>query len=44
MSEDSLVYNSSDWKTLTFTYVEYPKGKLERLSSQTHHHQEFVLN
>jgi len=26
MSEDSLVYNSSDWKTLSFTYVEYPKG------------------
>jgi len=25
MSEENLIYNSSDWKTLSFTYVEYPR-------------------
>lgn len=34
MSENDSVYNSSDWKTLSFTYVEYPRSKF----IQTHHH------
>lgn len=29
MSEENLIYNSSEWKTLSFTYVEYPIGELK---------------
>lgn len=25
---DKLIYDSSEWKPLTFTHVEYPKGKI----------------
>lgn len=25
---DKIVYDSSEWKPLTFTHVEYPKGKI----------------
>lgn len=28
---DELTYNSSDWKTLSLTYVEYPRGDFVRL-------------
>ena len=28
MTED-YVYNSSEWKALSMSFVEYPKGKLE---------------
>lgn len=37
MSEDTLIYNSSEWKSLSFSTVEYPKGKIYWLLLQTHH-------
>lgn len=32
-------YNSSDWKTLSFTYVEYPRGETISVYIKTHHQQ-----
>lgn len=27
LAQNNLIYNSFDWKPITFTHVEYPKGK-----------------
>lgn len=27
LTQNNLIYNNSDWKPITFTHVEYPKGK-----------------
>lgn len=27
LAQNNLFYNSFDWKPITFTHVEYPKGK-----------------
>lgn len=28
LTQNNLIYNSSDWKPITFTHVEYPKGNI----------------
>lgn len=33
VTKSNLIYNSSEWKPITFTHVEYPKGKM--ISMQT---------
>lgn len=28
ITKSNLIYNSSEWKPITFTHVEYPRGNL----------------